>query len=209
VAHAEPRSDSRTHCRSKIARKTCVLQFVFSAPPLPTLQRRWQHPKIVGATASISYATGGSSGLLARVLSVREPRTARTKPVQWRKPCNRTWDPDPACLTPPTPSYPNQCNGVICAMAHAHSCNVRPQHFCPSPPLRVLSVREPRTARTKPVQWRKPRKVRRRSHGVCEAEIRTSFLSRNSDAARGARRRKGQVPARACRTLASSAGAPH
>ena len=69
VRHAEPRSDSRTHCRSKIARKTCVLQFVFSAPPLPTLQRRWQHPKSVGATASISYATGGSSGLLVHDLT--------------------------------------------------------------------------------------------------------------------------------------------
>ena len=69
VTHAEPRSDSRTHCHSKIARKTCVLQFVLSAPPLPTLQRRWQHPKSVGATASISYATGGSSGLLVHDLT--------------------------------------------------------------------------------------------------------------------------------------------
>ena len=69
VTDAEPRSDSRTHCHSKIARKTCVLQFVLSAPPLPTLQRRWQPPKSVGATASISYATGGSSGLLVHDLT--------------------------------------------------------------------------------------------------------------------------------------------
>ena len=69
VRHAEPRLDSRTHCHSKIARKTCVLQFVFSAPPLPTLQRRWQPPKSVGARSSISYATGGSSGLLVHDLT--------------------------------------------------------------------------------------------------------------------------------------------
>ena len=34
VTPAEPRSDSRTRRRSKIARKTCVLQIAFSAPRL-------------------------------------------------------------------------------------------------------------------------------------------------------------------------------
>ena len=63
-------------------------------------------------------------------------------------------DPDPACLTPPTPSKPVQwrkpCNGACT------SCNGRPPACSPLSPLRVLSVREPRTARTKPVQSRKP-----------------------------------------------------
>ena len=86
-------------------------------PPTPSKPVQWRKP-CNGACTSCNGRPPACSPLSPLlVLSVREPRTARTKPVQSRKPCNGTWDPDPACRTPPTPSYPNQCNGVICAMA--------------------------------------------------------------------------------------------
>ena len=61
VTHAEPRSDFRTHHRSKIARKTCALLIAFPAP-------RFRRPSGVGSPPNAPEAGRQSRTRLGAVL---------------------------------------------------------------------------------------------------------------------------------------------
>ena len=73
VTPAEPRSDSRTRRRSKIARKTCVLQIAFSAP-------RLRRPNSSGSPQNASEP-GRQSGAVPVHIQYHNARVLDSHPI--------------------------------------------------------------------------------------------------------------------------------